>query len=159
MARESKVALPRDSYNLRQLRKLAGANVKFHPDLLRALLLHVESNADRPVSSLSEIGIEGWTDEQIAYHVILADEDGLLRATLSEYPDAHDEDLIYVDYRVHRLTSRGHDFLAYTADGRAWKFIKATAARAGKDSVDALFQIALTHGRKAIENAVNAVFS
>ncbi|WP_411036840.1 DUF2513 domain-containing protein [Shinella sp. BYT-45] len=116
--------------------------MKLDMDLLREVLLHIEENADRVHSDLSDISIQGWTQEQIAYHVVLAAGDDLIKATIDELPDDEDDELVFVSYSVHRLTMRGHDFLASIREPTNWEAIKAGTKKIGSYGVRAAVQFA-----------------
>ncbi|MBB4002648.1 hypothetical protein GGR03_001723 [Aurantimonas endophytica] len=116
-------------------------DMKLELDLLRELLLYVEEKADRPVSALEDITIEGWTREQIAYHVIIAAEDGLIKAIIDDVPDTEDPDIVNVAYIVNRLTGRGHEMLGVIRAPKHWRWIKAQSSKVGVATVGALFKL------------------
>lgn len=115
--------------------------MKLEVDLIRDLLLFVEVNAARPVSHLESIALEGWSEDQIAYHIILAEEDGLIKALVDEVPGNDDPENIYVTYTINRLTSRGHELLGVVRQPKHWRIIKAGAAKAGVATIGALFSL------------------
>lgn len=115
--------------------------VKLDVETIRMLLLHVEEHAKRPIADLTNIEIEGQTEDQVTYHVIIAEDAGLLVATLQEILDA-DEEQSYCDYTVHRLTAAGHEFLETVRDPVAWRTVKAGARQAGVATIKAMIGFA-----------------
>jgi hypothetical protein len=88
-------------------------------DLIRELLLHIEENPIfdgtrwmQPHSS-EDLGITDRSFKEVAYHLNLLVEEGLVRGTFGmEAP------------QISRLTSKGHDFLDDTRDPGIWKKTK-----------------------------------
>jgi hypothetical protein len=116
--------------------------VKFEPDLLRDLLLHIEEHATEVHSELEEISLTGWTDKEVTYHVVRAEEAGLINATIDELPDDEDPILLHVVYRVHGLTFRGHELLGAIRTPKHWRVIKDGSKKAGIATVGAIFSFA-----------------
>jgi hypothetical protein len=88
-------------------------------------------------------------EEEIAYHVQILDEGGLLEAldltTMADY-----------DWRPRRLTYNGHEYLDTIRDPEAWRFTKETAKNAGVAGIKALFDIGKSYARqKLIEHGVH----
>lgn len=95
-------------------------------DLIRALLLAVE---DSPSGRMWSAEISGYTHEQLFYHVELADEAGLVEASLLE-PDG---------FVVKRLTYTGHEFLDAARSDTNWNKAKETVLKnAGTLTLEAL---------------------
>lgn len=111
--------------------------MKLDMDLLREILIYVEEHATRVHSDLEEIAIDGWTSEQVAYHVVLAEADGLLKASLDTLPDQDDPVIVHTTYSVHRLTMRGHDFLGTIREPSNWDAVKAGTRKIGAVTVGA----------------------
>ncbi|WP_442580730.1 DUF2513 domain-containing protein [Mesorhizobium sp. ASY16-5R] len=121
--------------------------MKLEPDLLRALFLYVEEHAKRPISSLEDIQLHGWAADAVAYHVILAEEAGLLKAIIEDIPDTEDAERFHVVYNVQRLTSRGHEFLGTVRDPKHWRIVKDGAKKAGIATISSLFGIAEAYAK------------
>lgn len=119
-----------------------GERMKFEMDLLRDLLIYIEEKADRPISELDGVDLEGWTPEQVAYHVVLAEEDGLIRAIIDQLPDDDDPDSSHVAYSIQRLTSRGHELLGNIREARHWKAIRSGVEKAGTFTIGAMARFA-----------------
>jgi hypothetical protein len=134
--REKHARMSRKRFLLRE------ADMKLNLDLLRQLLLYVEENATRVHSELEDIRIEGWTAEEVAYHVVLAASDDLIKATVDSIPDDDDPMLVHTSYSVHRLTMRGHDFLGSIREPSNWEAIKAGTRKVGAFTVGAAVDVA-----------------
>lgn len=121
--------------------KLEG-DMKYDTELLRALLLHVEEKAIRVHDNLEDIEIDGWGPEEVAYHVVLAADAGLIRATVDRLPDDEDPEIIHVDYSVHSLTMDGHGLLEALRDPKRLRIIKERASQAGAGTIKLLMRVA-----------------
>ena len=112
--------------------------MKLQTDLVRELLLHVEANATKPISQLSEIILDGWTPEEVAYHVLLLSDAHLIEASIEEIPDRDDGDVTHVAYTVHRLTMKGSEFLDTVREPEQWRRVKDGAKQAGVFTLGAI---------------------
>jgi len=102
-----------------QLRECKNIEMKRDMDLVRDLLLHVESDplldgthwlhADTP----SELGITGHSADEVGYHVNLLGEAGFLRIMGMETIPA-----------ISKLTWEGHEFLDNIRDQGIWSKTK-----------------------------------
>lgn len=106
-------------------------DMRFEPDLVRELLLYVEKKATRAHDAIDHIALPGWTGEQIAYHVKLARDDGLLSCRLELEPDDEDDSVSHVSFSISGITMDGHRFLETVRDAKHWRLIKDGAAKAG----------------------------
>lgn len=122
--------------------KYRGDDMKLEMDLLRDLLLYIEEKATRVHSDLEDIQIDGWPGEEVAYHVVQAEADGLIKATITEIPGDDDPALLFIEYSVHRLTMRGHDFLGNIKEPSNWEAVKDGTKKVGAITVDAAVGIA-----------------
>ena len=86
-------------------------------DLIRKIILAAE---DLPTGTvLSEIKIDGYTDEQIGYHCYLAADAGLAKGmNMTTLADRSPR------WRILNLTSAGHDFADAARNETTWR--KAT---------------------------------
>lgn len=92
--------------------------VKRNLDLVREILLWVEGRPEgRNVGW--KINIDGYSDEEIGYHVYLMNQAGLLIAT-----DATFQESLSPYWIPNALTWDGHDFLASIKDDTVWKKAK-----------------------------------
>lgn len=94
-------------------------------DLFRDLLLKFEANAEMDgtrqfmYAEPEEIGIHGRTCEEVAYHIRLLIEAGLVRGVIT------------MGYRLHiisGLTNEGHDFLDNARNSGIWNKVKSRVA-------------------------------
>lgn len=145
------IAKPRRPIHSPAVAMRRGHELKLNPDLMRSLLLFVEEKASRPISNISMVKISGYSDDEVAYHVLMATEADLLKADIHETPDSDDEEVVHVEFDIQRLTFRGHEFLDTVRDGKIWKQVKAGAAKAGVASAKALFQFALAYSEAKVK--------
>jgi hypothetical protein len=91
-------------------------------DLIRNILFSIERF---PAEGGGEIlKLEGHTDNDISYHVMLLDEAGLIKAVdLSA-----SSDILFIPIR---LTWQGHEFLDAARDDTRWNKTKDAMAKAG----------------------------
>lgn len=144
----------RESVNIHAFNRWCeGRDLKLEMDLLRELLLYVEEKADRPYCDLTDIELKGWTEDQITYHVIMAAEDGLIKATVDGIPDDEDPAIVHMDYSVHRLTMRGHNLLGSIVEPGNWEAIKVGAKKAGAVTVSLLYKVAEAYVMQKVSQA------
>jgi hypothetical protein len=127
--------------------------MKLDMDLLRELLIYVEEKATRVHSDLEGIEIGGWSGEEITYHVVLAESDGLIKATIDSLPDEEDPELAQIEYSVHRLTMRGHDFLGSVREPSNWEAVKSGTRKIGAVTVGAAVEFAKAYVKMKITAA------
>lgn len=102
-------------------------------DLVRAILLKVEAH-DKPQEQ-RPIEIEGYTQEEVSYHLMIMKEAGLVDAVVRR------------GYRpfqwlVRDLTWEGHEFLDKARNENNWAKAKAKFAEAGQGvTLDVLKQV------------------
>lgn len=110
--------------------------MKLDPDLVRQILLKVE---EFPFDgSFHDVEIEGRTDNEISYHVMLLHEAGLIEALdLSSHSG--------VCWRPKRLTYNGHQFLDAARSDTVWQKAKSWTLKAtGTLTLEGL-KLALPH--------------
>lgn len=101
-------------------------------DLCRTILLRTEEIEGHP-GRLKLPEIEGFSEDQIGYHVYLLQDAGLLQAY-----DARDRDTMWGYYPSH-LTWAGHEFLDAARNDAIWKQAKEDIMKkAGVVTVEAL---------------------
>jgi DNA-binding transcriptional ArsR family regulator len=114
-------------------------------DLVRELLLKLESLPVRPGEVFlfsghdPEIAIDGYSADQITYHLDLLREAGLIESPGSQ-------PMLGVTFE--RLSWRGHDFLDSVRNPETWKKTKEGARKIGSWSVDLLLSIAKAYGTR-----------
>ena len=90
-------------------------------DLIRSILLAVETNADP--SEFVTPKIDGFSEVEVSYHIALMEEAGLI--------SARDRSAIGVYYwSAGQLTFAGHEFLECSRDEAIWSHAKEQISRA-----------------------------
>ena len=103
-------------------------------DLVRELLLKLEAEPlDGDLYSVDPdgFGISDRTHEEIAYHMVLLIDGGLL--------DGKRDQSMFV---ARKLTWAGHDFLDSVRDPKIWRMTKEQAKKAGGFTIEILTSIA-----------------
>jgi hypothetical protein len=85
-------------------------------DLVRLILLEVEKN-DNPVRPIT-VEAEGYSPDEISYHVMLLEQAGYLTANNSSH-------LRGISYAPKSLTWDGHEFLDAARNKTVWAQVKA----------------------------------
>lgn len=80
-------------------------------DLIRAILIEVEKLPLDP--GFHDVSVPGYTEEEITYHVQLADEAGLIEAIDLSSNEG-------VCWKPKRLTYQGHEFLDAARSDTVW---------------------------------------
>jgi hypothetical protein len=104
-------------------------------DLVRELLLKLEAEPlDGDLYSVDPegLGITGRTHEEIAYHMVLLIDGGLLDA----------ERDMSGQFAARKLTWAGHDFLDSVRDPKIWRATKDRVKQAGGFTVEILAGVA-----------------
>lgn len=124
-------------------RRAGGVLVKRDNDLVRDILLRVES-ADGPVE-LSDLGIDAYAPQEVAYHVELLNEAGYLEAVFA-FGDGVTQDAF-----ISRLTWSGHEFLDAVRDDSTWSRTKSTITDAvGSASLEVVKAVATAVALKSL---------
>ena len=91
-------------------------------DLAREIVLALEGHDS--YTGFQNIGVEGYTEDQVSYHVMLLNEAGLIEAVdLSTMSG--------VSWKPVRLTWEGHEFLDASRDESRWSKAKSALAKVG----------------------------
>lgn len=113
--------------------------MKREMDLIRALLLKIESWDIPPGAMMSrlratdpEVQIEGYTDNQVDYHLELLIDAGLVEGSCNM------ERL----FQISKLTPAGHDFVESVRDPEIWRETKEGAKKAGGFTLELLGDLA-----------------
>jgi hypothetical protein len=92
-------------------------------DLARKILFEIESQPS--ADNLIDLKFDGYSDEEIPYHVMLLDEANLIEA----------DEVAELGAQSHwfpiRLTWQGHEFLDAARDDTRWNKTKDAMAKAG----------------------------
>lgn len=112
-------------------------------DLLRSLLLKLETITDKAnsvfVFQYNELAIDGYTDDQVAYHLDLAVEAGLIDQGGNGAMNR---------FMFRRLTWDGHDFVDSVRDDDVWQKSRKGALAAGGWSLELISDLAKGFIRK-----------
>ena len=122
-------------------------------DLARKILKIVEddSNPNR-FTSLTPLEEEGYNCEQIAYHVRLLAEAGLVEAIDTST-------LQGMSYEVRNLTWQGHDFLDASRDDTIWKKAKEIVLeKTGGLAFDTLKATLIDLGKNTVKDITRTYF-
>lgn len=138
---------------------LREGEVKFDPDILRELLLHIEENATEPYVDMDQINLPGRTAKEVTYHVVLAEEAGLLHATIDRLPDDTNPAITHTCYSVHSIHFNGHELLGAIREPKTWRVIKAAFNKAGGASASALAKAAAAYLESKIPEIVRGMLS
>lgn len=118
-------------------------------DLIRELMLKLEA-MPRTVGIVhqltpgqGEMVVEGYSDDEIAYHMQLINEAGFLETKGAMLSD---------DILFDRLTWAGHDFVDSVRSPEVWAKTKKGAEAAGGFTVDLLKDLATGFIKKQIED-------
>lgn len=117
-------------------------------DLVRQILLQVEKNTDP--NELIDPKVEGRSETEISYHVMLAADAGLL--------EARDRTAIGVfRWSASYLTWAGHEFVDAARDDAVWQEAKKIADTSGEGvSFEVLKKILLESAEKRIRSTAKA---
>lgn len=117
--------------------------------LIRQLLLLTEDRGSDMHSWIEDTIIEGFTHEQISYHVWLLKDAGFV--------DAQDlSDMDEADFKPKYLTWLGHEFLDAVREKDVWERTLEVAKRGGTESVTAMWTIAKEVAKKKLERLIDA---
>jgi hypothetical protein len=117
--------------------------------LVRQLLLLTEEQGKDMNAWIEDTMVEGFTNEQISYHVWLLNDAGLIEAQ-----DLSDDE--GVDFRPKYLTWQGHEFLAAVRERDIWQRTLEIAKQGGTASFSALWDIAKGVAKKKLEKLIDA---
>ncbi|WP_460128255.1 DUF2513 domain-containing protein [Pseudomonas sp. S3_A09] len=116
--------------------------MKLDKEIVREILLAVEANDD--AQSWMTLKIEGRSDKELSYHVMLLDEAGLLSG-ISLGGIGHFE------WQPKRLTYRGHEFLDAVRDGEVWRRTKEGAEKVGGAGLGMLVELGKAYGKQILK--------
>jgi len=105
----------------------SGSNMKRDMELIRAMLLAIESDNH---GFAPKIEIHGYTQEQIGYHALLLGEAGL--AVVSDVTSMGNKSPEAI---ILRLTWSGHEFLDSARENQIWNQAKDTISKIGGASI------------------------
>ena len=112
-------------------------------DLARDILFAVEKSDDDPLGWI-ELKLPGRSSKEVAYHVMILAEAGLIEAQDLSSMDGF-------DYKPKRLTWHGHEFLDAARSDILWERAKKeTLKQTGGLSLDLLKAVLLHLGKQAL---------
>lgn len=119
--------------------------MKLDKDLVREILLAIEASNESP-ETVKHLDLEGRTQNEISYHVMLLDEAGLVIG----------QDATYLEHTFSvwlpkRLTYTGHEFLDTIRDGEVWRRTKVGAEKAGVASIGFLLELGKAYGKQVFK--------
>jgi len=111
-------------------------------DLVRSILLELEKSES--YAGFADIAIEGYSPDDISYHVLLLHEAGLIEALDLSGGDRP----LWIPVR---LTWDGHEFLEASRDNARWKTAKRILAEKGGGLIfEVLKQLLITLTKDAV---------
>ncbi|WP_140726560.1 DUF2513 domain-containing protein [Pseudomonas sp. Hp2] len=109
-------------------------------DLIRKLMLDLEQATSRISNSHA---VEGYTQQEVAYHLALIVKSGLAEGPKPIYPSDGSDPTVPLAVMITRLTPEGHDFIADLRDDAVWEKVKERTAKVGGSvSLELLKQLA-----------------
>ena len=103
-------------------------------DLIRKIVLAAEAGPPFPV-------IDGYTDEAVKYHKMLAIEAGLLKGQSHKDSTRHTE--IPLKVMIKDVTWEGHDFIQAIRNDENWGKVKKFLADSGKQLSIEMVKVAI----------------
>ncbi|QLQ29617.1 MAG: DUF2513 domain-containing protein [Pseudoxanthomonas sp.] len=108
-------------------------------DLIRKLMLILEQ-ANSYVND--NLVVEGYTRDQIAYHLGLVVRAGYAEGPQPRYSSSGSDPTIPLAVVVNRLSPAGHDFIAALRDDTVWARVKERLAKVGgSTSLEVIAQV------------------
>lgn len=89
-------------------------------DLIRNILRFIDASEDD--DAISEMQIDGYSHQVIAYHVLLLNEAGIITAKI--VCDADAGSVIPDEYEIYTITREGYEFLDAFCNETRWKKAK-----------------------------------
>ena len=112
-------------------------------DLARDILFAIEKDEGDPLGWI-DLELPGRSEKEVAYHVMLLEEAGLVEALDLSSKDGF-------EYKPKRLTWEGHEFLDAARNDTLWERAKAEALRqTGGVSFDVLKELLLHLAKQAL---------
>jgi hypothetical protein len=103
-------------------------------DLVRAILLELEKH---PAGfAPPKITIEGYTDDQIAYHAHIMWQEGLVNAIDMKHLGSKGPEA-----KISGLTWQGHEFIDAAREPSRWQQAKAIVGKTGEASIHVWFAV------------------
>lgn len=126
--------------------------MRLEKELVRRILLAIEASDASPYDGVA-LEIDGWTQEQIAYHVMLLAEANYL---IAEDLGGIGDDLAW---EAQRLTYAGHEFLDTIRDAEVWRRTKDAAGKMGGVSLQVMVEIGKAFAKQVIAERTGIVLT
>lgn len=120
-------------------------------DLIREILFHFEKSEQSRLSK-SALSFDGYTAEQVAFHVEIMKEAGLLDHQIVRPRMGDGREFLASFDRGLRPTMKGYDFLESVRDPKLWARTKKAATAGGAFTLELVGEIAVGFVRKQIED-------
>ena len=119
--------------------------MKRDPDLVRNILLALENKASsNDAITAKKMMIDGWSEEEVNYHLLLLVEAGYIRGKDSS---SDNRTIVFVT----RLTWEGHEFLDAARDDERWEKAKSSISKVGGWSFEVIKPILIELAKDAIK--------
>lgn len=125
--------------------------MKLEKELVRKILLKVEEFEGEFYEGVP-LEIDGATERQIGYHVMLLIEAGYLVGEDMSTLDG-------VEWEAQRLTYAGHEFLDTIRDAEVWRRTKDAAVKVGGVSLQVMVEIGKAYARQVLQERTGIVLS
>ncbi len=98
-------------------------------DLIRNILRSIDASEDD--DAITGLDINGCSHQEIAYHVLLLNEAGIIRAKIQSDEDAGTDSVIPDAYEIYAITREGYAFLDAFSNEARWKKAKGVIGDIG----------------------------
>lgn len=123
--------------------------MKLELDLVRQLLLFLEQRDTHNAIRYTDIQIEGYSSQQIGYHLNRMFEAGFISGEAIRSNTTPERIVQVIPFD---LTWKGHEFLDAVRDPEIWKKTKQGAQTAGAAGIEFLWGIATAYGKHVIKD-------
>lgn len=114
-------------------------------ELVRKLLLYIEENFTYDVLHSSLIELEGYSAQEIGYHLKLMADGGLIDTMGGGSTDSRT-----YECGINGMTPYGHDFLDSVRDEGVWSNVKAALKPVGWASFEVIKNLAVAQASKML---------
>ncbi len=122
--------------------------MKRDPDLIRSILLALESNQKpEEVMTAKRLKLDNWSEDEVNYNLLLLLEAGYIRG---KDASTDNRTIVYVT----RLTWDGHEFLDAARDDGRWEKAKSAISKVGGWSFDVAKTILVELAKDAIKTSL-----
>ena len=118
-------------------------------DLVRKLLLDLEEKSDNEFAN--DIEVDGYSEEEVRYHLVLMYEAGLLRGEIRTRGPISVSKVVEHVYPV-GLTWDGHEFLEAARNDTFWQRAKEMVkSKSGALSMELVKEVLIAMARKSVD--------